>query len=85
MGKRQLVNEEQESASKQAKMGSEAEAESDQAKLAAVSPAPRSRCTLLVLFRCHSCLYAQPQAADECMMEAWYMDESNEDQRVPHK
>ena len=83
MGKRQLVSEEQESPSKQAKMGSEAK--SDQAELAAVSAAPRSGSTLLVLLRCHACVYAQPQAADECTMEAWYMNDSNEDQRVPHK
>lgn len=41
MGKRQLISEEQESASKQAKMGSEAD--SEQAKLAAVSAVARSR------------------------------------------
>ncbi|KAL0026501.1 hypothetical protein WJX77_003059 [Trebouxia sp. C0004] len=28
---------------------------------------------------------AEPQAADDCKLQAWYMDDSKEDQRLPHK
>eukprot|EP01026_Neomeris_dumetosa_P065585 TRINITY_DN6299_c1_g1_i1.p1 TRINITY_DN6299_c1_g1~~TRINITY_DN6299_c1_g1_i1.p1 ORF type:complete len:200 (+),score=22.24 TRINITY_DN6299_c1_g1_i1:68-667(+) len=28
---------------------------------------------------------AQPQAESECALEAWYMDSSDEDQRLPHR